>query len=160
LRRQPSGRSRRSGRPGVSEILASLLMVGVTVALGGLVAAAAAGQLSSAAGSASLGASLQESSDGAQVSLVYAVAASPGSCPTYGGVQEGTSLTFALFDYGTASFGPAAVLVNSTLYSGAYAQLSAGALGVYTISLGACAHPSGQTLLMAAADGKEVQFET
>jgi flagellin-like protein len=149
-----------SRRRGVSELYASLLMVGVTLSLGGAVVVAASSQFGLAANSASLGASLQQSSAGVQVSLVYAAVFPSGSCPTYQGVKEGTSLTVALYNYGAADFAPAELVVNSTAYQGGYGTLALGSLGAYTITLGACAHSSGQTVLAVDSLGDEVQFGT
>jgi len=135
-------------------------MIGVTLAFGGLVAITAASQFSSATASASLSSTLEESYSGVQVSLVYAVAGSPGSCPAYRGTSEGTTMIIALFNYGTSPFTPASIFDNGTLYTGTYAQLAPGTLVTYTISVGHCTHPSGQTILAVDAYGKEVQFGT
>ena len=146
-----------TARRGVSELYASMLMVGVTLSLGGVVVAAALGTFGQAEGSASMGASLRESASGIQVSLAYATVASSMSCPVYQGVNEGTSLTVSLFDYGTVAFAPTDLIVNSTAYAGSYAPIPPGSMAMYVIGLGSCAHPSGLTIAATDAAGDEVQ---
>ena len=145
---------------GVSELFAAVLMIGVTLSLGGLVAAGAAGQLSLGAESASLGASALQTSAGTQLSLVYAAVPPSSSCPVHGGVQEGTSLVVALYDYGSAPFGPTGFAVNSTVHTGSFGTVAVGGLARFVIPLGACAHQPGQTVVAFDAAGDEVQFET
>ena len=149
---------RRRRRRGVSELYASMLMVGVTLSLGGVVVAAALGSFGQAENSASIGASLQGTEAGTQVSLVYASVTPSGSCPVYRGAQEGTSLTIFLFDYGEIAFSPSEFAVNSTFYQGNFSAIGPGALGEYTLALGSCAHPSGLTMAAADSSGDEVQF--
>ncbi len=135
-------------------------MIGITLSFGGLVTVAAVGEYTASAGSASLGSALQVSSSGVQVSFVYAFTASPGSCPTYDGAPEGTSLTVAIYDYGTSSFAPVLLADNSTLFTGNFAQLSPGTLQTYTLSESVCVHASGQTVALAGSTGKEVEVGT
>lgn len=144
----------------MSELYASVLMVGVTLSLGGVVVAAAIGSIGQAQGASSLGASLQESASGRELSLVYATVAWSGSCPTYVGEVEGTSMTLALFDYGAYGFTPVEIVINSTIYAGNYSAISPGNLGQYTISLGSCAHATGQVITAIDAEGDEVQVDT
>jgi hypothetical protein len=147
-------------RKGVSELYASMLMIGVTLSVGSMVAAAAVGQFSQATNAAAMGASIHESAIGMQLNLVYAAAAPTGSCPSYQGYKEGTSLTVSLFNYGDADFAPAVFFVNSTAYAGTYAPLAAGTMGTYVISLVACAHYSGLTVLALDSAGDGVQVES
>ena len=151
---------KRGPRKGVSELYASMLMVGVTLSLGSVVLAAALGAFNQSAGAESMGTSLQESASGVQVSLVYAAVAPSGSCPAYGGAREGTSLSLALFDYGTVGFAPTELTVNSTVYQGSFPAVSPGAMRLYTITLGTCAHHSGQSIGAVDAEGDEVQFDS
>ncbi len=144
----------------MSELYASMLMIGVTLSVGSFVAYAAVSQAGAASGSASLGAALAQSSAGTQLSLVYAAVTPSASCPTYAGYHEGTSLSLSLYDYGTASFSPAAIMVNSTVYPGSYATISAGDLATYTIPLATCAHSSGLTIFAVDPSGGEVQVGT
>jgi hypothetical protein len=134
-----------------------MLMIGVTLALGGVVVAAAMGGIGQADASVAMGSSLQEAVSGMQLSLVYAAVASSGSCPTYQGVNEGTLLTVSLFDYGTASFTPSVFVVNSTIYPGNYSSMSPGMMNQYLIDLRSCAHGSGLTVVATDAGGGEVQ---
>jgi len=143
-------------RRGVSELYASMLMVGVTLALGGLVASAAMGQIGLANNSASLGAA--QASASVQLEMVYLVAASTGSCPMYGGYHGGTSAALALYNYGPGAFTPAEIIVNGTVYAGTYGAVGAGALGVYSLNLGRCIHSSGQTVMVSDSAGDEAQF--
>lgn len=147
-------------RVGVSELYASVLMIGVTLAVGGMVVASALGQFSLAEGSASLGASLVQSSAGVQLGLSYVAVLSSSSCPTHGGYHEGTYLTVAVYNYGSAGFTPAEFVVNSTIYQGNYATSEPGSLSAYSLSLAGCAHASGLTLVVADSSGDEVQFES
>jgi hypothetical protein len=145
-------------RSGVSELYASMLMVGVTLSLGSFVAAAAVSQFGLAGGSASLGASMEQSSSGVALGLVYVAVAPSVSCPVSGGYHEGNSITLALFNYGTTSFTPAEVAVNSTIYPGSYPAVAPGTLGQYAISLGSCAHGWAQTLLVLDSSGDGVEL--
>ncbi|MDE1858458.1 MAG: hypothetical protein KGI26_05290 [Thaumarchaeota archaeon] len=135
-------------------------MVGVTLSLGSLVVVAATSQFGLASSAASLGASLAEGAAQTQVSMVYDAVQPSGTCPAFGGQQEGTSLAVALYDYGSQGFSPAGFVVNSTGYPGTWAEVAPGSLGVYTLALSACAHPSGLTILAYDASGDEVQFGT
>ncbi len=151
---------RRSGRPGVSELYASVLMIGVTLSVGGFVVASAMGQFGLIDSSASLAASLQQTSAGVQIGLSYVVVPSLGSCPPYGGNREGTSLTVALYNYGRADFTPAEFVVNSTIYRGSYSTLSPGDFSAYSFALAGCGHSSGLTIVVADSSGDVVQFES
>jgi len=134
-----------------------MLMIGVTLSLGSFVAFAALGQFGLAANSASLGASLDQSSAQTQLGMVYVAVASSSTCPSFGGVHEGVSLTLALYNYGTTSFTPSELLVNATAYQGAYGSTPPGSLGLYTVTLAACAHSSGQSVLAADSAGDVLQ---
>jgi hypothetical protein len=144
----------------VSELYAAVLMVGVTLSLGSLVVAAATSQFGLATDSASLGASLREGAAGTQLGMVYAAVQPSGSCPAYEGGQEGSTLTIAVFDYGSAGFTPAGFVVNSTVYAGSFGEAAPGALAQYTVALASCAHQSGLTVLAYDSSGEEVQFGT
>jgi hypothetical protein len=143
---------------GVSELYASMLMIGVTLSLGSFVAFAALGQFGLAANSASLGAGLDQSSAEMQIGLVYAAVASSNSCPMSGGVHEGVSLSLALYNYGAASFLPSDLLVNATAYSGTFGAIGPESLGLYTVALVGCAHSSGQSVVVADSSGDEFQI--
>jgi len=147
-------------RRGVSELYASVLMVGVTISLGGVLVAAAMGSIGQAQSASALGASLLQSASGKELGIIYAAVASSGSCPTYRGVNEGTVMTVALFDYGSDGFTPAEFVVNSTMYAGSYHSLAPGAMGQFVLTLGSCAHSSGQTITAVDAQGDEAQFES
>jgi len=149
--------SRHPGLRGISELYAAMLMIGVTLSLGSFVTFAALGQFGLAASSASLGANLDQSSAQTQLGLVYAAVASSTSCPSFGGVHEGVSLTLALYNYGTTSFTPSELLVNATSYFGSYASTSPGSLGLYTLTLASCAHSSGQSVVAADSAGDVLQ---
>jgi hypothetical protein len=135
-----------------------MLMIGVTLSVGGLVAAAALSQNTLAANSATLGGSVQQSSAGLHLGLAYAAVASSSQCPTYEGLREGTSLAVSLYNYGTTSFTPTEVVVNSTAYTGSFATISPGGLGTYTIALSSCSHSTGQAIVVLDSAGDEVQF--
>ena len=128
-------------------------MIGVTLSLGSVVVFAALGQFGLAANAASLGAGLNQSSAETQIGLVYAAVASSASCPKSGGVQEGVSLTLALYNYGSVSFSPSQLLVNATAYPGTYGSLAPGSLGLYAVTLAGCAHSSGQSVVVADSSG-------
>ena len=144
----------------VSELYASMLMIGVTLATGGLVASAAIGQFGLADSSAPVGAGVLQSSADAKIALIYLVATPSGSCPVFGGYREGTSLTLEVYNYGAATFDPALVAVNSTVLSGPFSPIPSGTLGTLTLFLGGCAHPSGQTILVEDIQGDAVQLES
>jgi len=156
----PSHFFQRRRRRGVSELYASLLMVGVTLTLGGAVVSAALGQFTQAEDSASVGASVQQASAEVRVGLVYLVAPSSGSCPTYGGYGEGTAVTIALYNYGVLAFTPSEIFLNGTGYGGGFSPLPAGSMEAYALSLGGCAHPQGETVVITDSRGDEVQFAT
>lgn len=141
----------------MSELYATVLMVGVTISLGSVLVAAALGSIGQAQGASSLGASLQRSASGKELSLTYIAVASSGSCPDYMGAAEGTQMTLALFDYGSNGFTPVEFIVNSTIHPGAYPGLSPGTMGQYTVNLGGCAHSSGQTVTVVDSEGDAVQ---
>ena len=135
-------------------------MIGVTLSLGSLVVAAATTQFGLASDSASAGAALSERSAGVQVALVYSAVVPSAACGGYRGGQEGENLTLALYDFGSDGFVPAGFVVNSTLVAGTFGSLGPGSMAVFQVPLGACAHPSGQTVVAFDAAGDEVQFET
>lgn len=150
-------------RRGVSELYASLLMMGVTISLGSVVAGMAITQYGLSSGAASLSTSLQEEASGVQVSLITAAVSGQGSCPSYKGSQEGSALVLTVFDYGPTQFTPSEVFVNGTAYFGSYAPVLPGGIETYSFPLvpsGTCAHPSGQVVLMADSQGDEVEFGT
>lgn len=140
----------------MSELYATMLMVGVTLSLGSVVTAAAVGAFGQTEGAASMGASLQESAFGVRLSLVYATVAPSGGCQAY----EGTNITLALYDYGAAGFTPVELAVNSTVYGGGFQAVQPGALVLYSVALGSCAHASGQTIVVVDGEGDEVQLES
>jgi hypothetical protein len=144
----------------VSELYAALLLMGVTLSVGSVVVAAATTQFGLAGGSASLGASLRAGAAETQLSLIYAAVQPSGSCPSYRGVQEGTSLTVALYDFGAAGFTPSGFVVNSTGYGGAFAETGPGEMGQYTVALGVCAHQPGLKILVYDAAGDVAEFGT
>lgn len=144
----------------MSELYAAVLMIGVTLALGSVVAGAAVGLFGYATRGASLGASAAQESSEVQLSLVYSTTAPSASCPSYGGGQEGTALDIGLFDYGSAGFSPDGFVVNSSVIGGDFGSVAPGSLAQFVLPLGSCAHPSGQTLVAFDAAGDEVQIET
>jgi flagellin-like protein len=160
-------RSRGSLRPsvriGVSELYATLLMIAITLTLGSAVTAAAIGQYGEASSGSSVAASLEQQAVSGQVSLVIA-SVSQGSCPTYRGAPDGTTLQITLFNYGTEAFEPSGAVVNGTVYhASSYRSMAPGTMGTYSIPLtpsGTCAHSSGQTVLLTTASGGEVQLGT
>ena len=137
-----------------------MLMIGVTLVIGGAVTSAALGQESAALAAGSAGSAVAQANAGSGVSLAYATVGSTGGCPAYKGTSEGTTLVVSLFSYGTTAFTPAAVFVNSTIFAGSYPTLQPGNLVSYTLTLTGCAHQSGQTVLIEDAQGDEAQFET
>jgi len=156
----PSRRFGSGQKGGISELYASVLMVGVTLTVGGLVASSAMGQFALANDSASLSAMTQEASARIQIGLVYLVAISSGSCPVYGGYREGTTVRMAIYNYGGVPFTPAEIILNGTVYTGNYAPLGPGTLGTYALTATMCLHTSGQTVIVADSAGDEVQFES
>ena len=142
----------------MSEIFASMLMIGATLTTGALVVAAAMGQAGLENAAASSGAAAAQYTAGVQLALIYLVVNPSSSCPVFAGNHEGTNLTFAIYDYGSQSFSPAFVAVNGSEYFATYAPVAAGGLVVFDLHLGACAHASGQTLLVADGRGSATQF--
>lgn len=155
-------------RRAVSELLATMTMIGVTLSVGGFVTVSAINQFGLAQDSASTAALVQQASAGKLVSLLYdAVAQGSGGCTAaYEGYTEGTTLTVALYNYGTFVFAPSEVFDNATLvsssnWSGSPSNgVSPGGMTTFTIVLASCAHPSGQTLLLVDSYGDEVQLGT
>jgi FlaG/FlaF family flagellin (archaellin) len=149
-------------RTAVSELYASVLLLGVTLSLGSLVTVAAVGQFGLQSGSASAANGVSEATAGKLVSLVYAaVASGSGGCTgSYQGVAEGTSFSMVLFDYGSAKFSPVAIYVNSTQYVAPYPVLLPGGSASYSLTLAGCAHASGQTVLVTDQSGDEVELGT
>jgi len=138
-----------------------MLLIGVTLSFGSVVAVDAVNQFNLSTNSASLAAAVQEVSAGKLVSLVYGSVSPSRSCPLYQGYNEGTTYTMALYDYGSANFSTVELFVNGTLYSGGgYGTISAGSIASYTLTLPWCAHPSGQTFLLLDANGDGVQVGT
>ncbi len=146
----------------MSELYASLLMVGVTLSLGGVVTAAAVSQYGMQTSSAAASGSVEQASAGELVSLVYSqVSPGSGGCTrTYYGATEGETVTFELFDFGPSAFAPSIIIVNSTLFASDYPTLLPGGMTAYTLTLPDCAHAAGQTILLGDARGDEVEFET
>lgn len=149
-------------RTATSELYASLLLMGVTLSFGGVVTAAALSQFDLSTGFGPTMAGSQQASAGKQISFVYsAVLVGSGSCSsTYRGVTEGKTYYIELFNYGSVGFTPTEVVNNSTIYTGAYPPVPSGGTATYSLSLSACAHPSGQTFLFVDSDGDEVQVGT
>jgi len=148
-------------RRAVSELLATLMMMGVTLSAGGYVAAAALNQFNLAQNSESLAVAVQEAAAGKLVSLIYTSVTPSQACPIYGGFHEGMVLTLALYDYGTTSYSPAEVFVNGTLYSGGgYGVVPSDSEATFTLTLSSCVHPSGQTIFLVDSYGDEVQIAT
>lgn len=137
-----------------------MLMIGVTLSVGSMVSVAALGQFNQAAGESSLGASMGVRGAGTLVSLLYVVVPSSPSCPSYGGVEEGVSVTVSVYNYGTQGFTPSLLAVNSTVFPGNYAEVLPGAMGDFTVALAECAHASGETLVLADSTGEVFQFES
>ncbi len=153
----------RTRRRGISELYASVLMIGATLSLGGFVASSAVTQFSRSTGSYSLAAAVQAASSGKQVSLVYGLVSAPGSggcTKAYGGYSEGTAYVLVLYNFGSVGFTPSRVFDNVTLLSGGpYQSLAPGTMATYSFTL-ACAHSSGQTFLLVDSAGDEVQVGT
>ncbi len=153
-------------RAAVSELYASLLMMGVTVSFGGFVAAAAINQFNLSTYTGSLASSVQQATAGKLISFVYFTVApgsgTPSCSTTYQGVTEGKTSTLSLYNYGTASLNPTELFVNGTLeYSGTgLGNIVPASLTTYTLTLSSCAHPTGQTILLVDAYGDELQLGT
>ena len=135
-----------------------MMMIGVTLSVGGYVTLAAINQFDLAGNAASLAAVVQQQSGGKLVSLIYSTVAPSASCPVYGGHNEGT-LTLELYNYGTVQIAPLKAFDNGTLFPGA-GTLAPGSLGAFTFSSPSCVHPTGQTILLIDSYGDEVQLET
>jgi flagellin-like protein len=152
----------RRPRRGVSELYASLLMMGITIAMGGVVTGMAMTQYGLAAGAAGTASSVKEQASGAQLSFVTASVSGTGACPARGGPQ-GTTLAVTVFDYGTTAFAASEIVVNGTAYFGLLPVVQPGGLATYQVALapsGTCARASGQTVMVADPLGEETQFET
>jgi FlaG/FlaF family flagellin (archaellin) len=148
----------------VSELYASVMMIGVTLVFGSFVATAAINQFNLSTYSGSLAASVQQASVGKQISYIYlAITPGSGSCTgTYQGVTEGKTSILALYNYGSVGMNPTEMLINGTLqYSGTgLGNIAPGSMTTFSLTLAACAHPTGQTILLVDASGDEVQFGT
>ena len=148
----------------MSELYTSLLMLGVTISLGSVAAGLVANQFGLTTTTAAAGAAGDENSAGIQLSFVFAATSSANGCPTYRGVPGGTVLEVTVFDYGSSGFMPTTIVVNGTVYySSAFPTAPPGGMMTYRVPLapvGTCAHPWGQTVLMADAGGDVFQFET
>jgi hypothetical protein len=140
-----------------------VLLIGVTLSFGGVIAVSAMNHFNSTVGSASIGVSGAASSLGKDVSLVYGTIPNPGSggcTAVYNGVREGTGFVLALYGYGSSQFTPTEVFDNGTLLTGnSFGTVTPGSVAVLSLSL-SCAHPSGQTFLLVDAKGDEVQVGT
>jgi hypothetical protein len=148
----------------VSELYASLLMLGVTISLGSVATGLMTNQFGLTTSTAAAGAAGDENSAGIQLSFVFAVTSSPAGCTTYRGVPGGTVLDVTVFDYGSSGFQPTTIVVNGTIYySSAYPTVLPGGMATYRLPFspaGTCAHSWGQTVLMTDAGGDIFQFET
>ncbi|MBI3858812.1 MAG: hypothetical protein HY296_01015 [Thaumarchaeota archaeon] len=150
-------------RMGVSELYASLLMLGATLSLGSFITAAAVGQFGLATSSSAASSLVEQRSSGKLMAFVYATTATPGPCPQYAGSPEGSTLVFAVFDYGSSAFTPMIISVNGTIYTGAFPSAQPGGLATYQVTLtpaGTCVHTSGQTVMLSDPSGDEFEFET
>jgi FlaG/FlaF family flagellin (archaellin) len=145
-------------RRAVSELLATMMMIGVTLSVGGYITMAAINQFNLAENAASLAALVQQQSAGKLVSLVYSTVTPSGTCPAYGGHSEGT-LTLELYNYGTTTFAPSEAFDNGTLYAGT-GSIAAGSMGAFAFASPPCVHASGQTILLVDSYGNEIQFGT
>ena len=145
-----------------------MMMIGVTLSVGGFVTVDAINQFSLAQDSASTAALVQQASAGKLVSLVYdAVTQGSGGCTApYEGYTEGVTLTVALYNYGTVVFTPSEVFDNATLvpssnWGGApSSSVTPGGMTTFTMALASCSHPSGQTLLLVDSYGDDIQLGT
>jgi len=155
-------RRRHSPRRGVSELYASLLMLGVTLSFGTVVAGLALSQFGVSSSSAAAGASQQAHRYGTQVSFLYATVSQPGSCPVYRGAPEGSTVAFEVYDYGSQPYTPAEASVNRTLYFTTLGTVSGGAMGSFTLPLhpGTCTHQTGLAVMLEDSNGDEVEFVT
>ena len=155
----PSPHFRAHRRSGISELYASMLMVGVTLVLGGLVTSSAIGQFSFAGSSASLVGAVG-ANPGSEIGLVYFVAVPSGSCPADQGYREGTSVNMAFYDYGDSVFAPVEIALNGSVYAGSYVPIGPGGMGAYSLNLASCARSPGETVTLVDRQGDEVQFAT
>jgi hypothetical protein len=150
-------------RVAVSELYAAILLIGVTLSFGGVVAVSAMNQFNAGTSASSQGLMAQAASAGKEIALVYGVVPSPGSggcTTTYGGLLEGTGYTLAIYDFGTTSFTPAEIFDNGTLLSGTpYPTATPGSLTTYSLTLG-CAHAPGQVFLLVDSSGTVIQLGT
>ncbi len=148
----------------MSELYASLLMLGVTLSFGSVVASMAAGQFAQGTSSASLGSALQAESSGRQLAFIYSVSTAQGSCPNYEGAPEGSTLILTFLDYGSQPFTPDQILVNGTsYYSTSYQTIAPGTAASYAVALapaGTCVHSAGLSIMLTDTYGDEAQFET
>ena len=135
-----------------------MMMIGVTLSLGGYVTFAAINQFSLAQTAASLAALVQEQSAGKLISLVYSTVAPSGTCPVYAGYNEGT-LTLELYNYGSVAFTPSEAFDNGTLASGS-GNIAANSVGAFTFTSPPCVHAPGQTILLVDSYGNEIQTGT
>lgn len=135
-----------------------MMMIGVTLSLGGYVTVAAINQFGLAQDAASAAAAIQQQSAGKLVSLVYATVTTSASCPIYDGQSEGT-LELELYDFGTVAFDPSETFINGTLFAGT-GTLSPGSIGAFAFSSPSCVHASGQTVVLVDAYGTEIQLGT
>lgn len=156
---RPSPHYRPHRRNGVSELYASMLMVGATLALGGLVTSSAIGQFALANSAASLGAARGVTPAG-EIGLVYFAVASSGSCPLDKGYHEGTLVNLAFYNYGDLTFVPVEIALNGSVYSDGYAPIAPGSMGTYALKLASCSRSSGETVALVDQLGDEVQFAT
>ena len=151
----------------MSELYASVLMIGVTLSFGSVVTGLAVAQLQASTNGDSQAAFAQQSSVGEQVALVYGTLAqgSGGCTSTYVGADggtytEGKSYTLTLFDYGSVPFELSEVFDNGTLLAaGGYTPIGPSPVA-NAISLVSCGHPWGQTFLLVDGSGGEVTVET
>ena len=135
-----------------------MMMIGVTLSVGGYITMAAINQFNLAENDASLAALGQQQSAGKLISLVYSAVTPSGTCPAYGGHSEGT-LTLELYNYGTVTFTPSEAFDNGTLYSGT-GSIAANTMAAFTFTSPSCVHPSGQTILLVDSYGNEIQIGT
>ena len=107
-------------RRAVSELLATMMMIGVTLSVGGFVTVDAINQFSLAQDSASTAALVNRLRRGSSFhwSMMPSRRGSGGCTAAYEGYTEGVTLTVALYNYGTVVFTPLEVFDNATLVSG------------------------------------------
>jgi hypothetical protein len=134
-----------------------MLMIGVTLSVGGIVTSSAINQFGLSVNADSTGASIQNSSFGIQVALVYAAVTPSTSCPIYQGSAEGTTMAVALYNFGTSDFSVAGLFVNASVSAGTFGTLTPGGMSVYNLTLGSCSHSSGQTFVALDYLGDVVQ---